>query len=84
MSHTEVCAALAAAGLSCSRRYVNELVIQGRLKVERLSYHFVKFNPAEVRRFIAEKKRALLPPADTAAARIDSMLRTERKGKARL
>ena len=26
---------------------------------------------------------ALLPPADTAAARIDSMLRTERKGKAR-
>ena len=83
MSHTEVCAALAAAGFSCSRRYVNELVIQGRLKVERLSYHFVKFNPAEVRRFIAEK-RALLPPADTAAARIDSMLRTERKGKARL
>ena len=55
MSHAEVCAALSAAGLSCSRRYVNELVIQGRLKVERLSYHFVKFNPAEVRRFISEE-----------------------------
>lgn len=55
MTYNEVCDSLSAAGLACSRRHVNGLVSAGKLRVSRLSTHFVTFNPDQVRKFIVRE-----------------------------
>lgn len=57
MNYTEVCDSLAAAGLACSRRHVNKLVAGRKLRVTRLSPHYVTFDPAQVRAFIGRELR---------------------------